>query len=102
MMAKTTSNKCRFEAYELQVITRACLMTFKCNNVPTTPSFYSVEFDSLLSFTTGNGEDDNLIDTDSFYITFTTSYAIVILGIIDVLFCESSLAKTSGFIFVEM
>ena len=35
---------------------------------------------------TSNEGDDNLIDMDSFFITFTTSYVIVIFGIVGVLY----------------
>ncbi|KAH9753632.1 Receptor-like protein 13 [Citrus sinensis] len=58
---------------------------------PTTMSEASIE----------NERDDNLIDTDSFFITFTTSYVIVIFGIVTVLYVNSYW-RHRWFYFVEM
>ncbi|KAK9232703.1 hypothetical protein WN943_022951 [Citrus x changshan-huyou] len=41
---------------------------------------------TVLEASTSNEEDDNLIDRDSFFITFTTSYVITIFGIVAVLY----------------
>ncbi|KAH9753624.1 Receptor-like protein 13 [Citrus sinensis] len=49
----------------------------------------------------GNERDDNLIDMDSFFITFTTSYVIVIFGIVIVLYVNSYWRR-KWFYFVEM
>ncbi|GAY65709.1 hypothetical protein CUMW_243160 [Citrus unshiu] len=49
----------------------------------------------------GNERDDNLIDIDSFFITFTTSYIIVIFGIVIVLYVNSYW-RHRWFYFVEM
>ncbi|KAH9753762.1 Receptor-like protein 13 [Citrus sinensis] len=49
----------------------------------------------------GNEQDDNLIDMDSFFITFTTSYVIVIFGIVIVLYVNSYWRRR-WFYFVEM
>ncbi|KAH9753817.1 Receptor-like protein 13 [Citrus sinensis] len=49
----------------------------------------------------GNEQDDNLIDMDSFFITFTTSYIIVIFGIVIVLYVNSYWRRR-WFYFVEM
>ncbi|KAH9753648.1 Receptor-like protein 13 [Citrus sinensis] len=49
----------------------------------------------------GNERDDNLIDMDSFFITFTTSYVIVIFGIVIVLYVNSYWRRR-WFYFVEM
>ncbi|XP_024039498.1 LRR receptor-like serine/threonine-protein kinase ERECTA [Citrus clementina] len=49
----------------------------------------------------GNERDDNLIDIDSFFITFTTSYVVVIFGIVIVLYVNSYWRR-KWFYFVEM
>ncbi|KAH9716555.1 Receptor-like protein 13 [Citrus sinensis] len=49
----------------------------------------------------GNERDDNLIDMDSFFITFTTSYVSVIFGIVIVLYANSYWRRR-WFYFVEM
>ncbi|KDO38018.1 hypothetical protein CISIN_1g042884mg, partial [Citrus sinensis] len=49
----------------------------------------------------GNERDDNLIDMDNFFITFTTSYVIVIFGIVVVLYVNPYW-RCRWFYFVEM
>ncbi|XP_052298166.1 receptor-like protein 13 isoform X18 [Citrus sinensis] len=49
----------------------------------------------------GNERDDNLIDMDSFFITFTTSYVIVIFAIVIILYVNSYWRRR-WFYFVEM
>ncbi|GAY68687.1 hypothetical protein CUMW_266070 [Citrus unshiu] len=49
----------------------------------------------------GNERDDNLIDMDSFFITFTTSYVTVIFGIVIVLYVNPYWQRR-WFYFVEM
>ncbi|KDO53077.1 hypothetical protein CISIN_1g0441581mg, partial [Citrus sinensis] len=55
---------------------------------PPLPKICNENRSSTEASTHDNEEDDNLIDMDSFYITFTVSSVIVILGIIGVLWAN--------------
>ncbi|GAY60443.1 hypothetical protein CUMW_202030 [Citrus unshiu] len=56
---------------------------------------------TMLEASIGNERDNNLIDMDSFFITFTTSYVIVIFAIVIILYVNSYWRRR-WFYFVEM
>lgn len=56
---------------------------------------------TVLQSSTSIGEDDNLIDTDNFFITFTTSYVIVIFRIVVALY-TNPYWRCKWFIFFEI